>query len=116
MSRQYIEDIGSTVNGPPCSYSDLSNYNTELKPWIEKRLPTHKTTKESFTVAPSKNSGSSQPSHYIVPAYDAPGYNTLMHEVDKPSCSGYFNVINAYRNDGSNCNCNQKYLRKLYQN
>jgi hypothetical protein len=94
MSRQYIENSGSAVSGPSCSYATLSNYNNGSQGM---QAPVPRGNVSGF---------------YIVPAYDAPGYGTLSHDA-APSCSGYFDIDSAYRNKSGNCN--QQYIRKLCQ-
>ena len=94
MSRQYVEDSRTSVNGSGCAYASLSHYNNGAK---SLGLPT-----------------AGQPSgHYVVPKFGAPGYDTLQHGSDVPSCSGYFNIANAYRKNAGQCN--QQYMRKLCQ-
>ena len=81
------EFSGPSVRYGGCSYSRLSNYNQgmpESSPPIEAGTPSMSTT--------------------IVPAYCPtgngplypPGYNTLQHEQEQPSCNGYFNILSAY--------------------
>lgn len=94
MSRQYVESNGSLVGGSSCSYATLSHYNHGSK-GMQPPVP-------KGTVSGA----------YIVPSYGAPGYGTLMHGA-APSCSGYFDIGDAYKNKGGNCN--QQYVRKLCQ-
>ena len=93
MSRQYSETTEPSVGAPACAYATLAKYNqgsVGMKP----------------QVTPGTVSG-----HYIVPSYSAPGYNTLTHGRTAPSCSGFFNITNAYK--GAEGACNQKFVRKL---
>jgi hypothetical protein len=94
MSRQYLDTSSPTVSGPSCSYATLTHYNNGSRGMSP---PVPRTTTSGY---------------YIVPAYGAPGYNTLMHDA-APSCSGYFGIDAAYRSKGGNCN--QQYVRKLCQ-
>lgn len=91
MSRQFVEAVPS-VSGPSCSYATLSNYNHGMA-MAQPRVGDH--------------SG-----FYVVPQYGGPGYGTLTHG-SAPSCSGYFDINNAYMSNGGNCN--QQYVRKLCQ-
>lgn len=83
----------SSVKGSSCSYSSLSNYNNGSQGM---RAP-----------APATNV-----TGYIVPDYQAPGYNTLSHNAG-PSCVGYFNIQSAYGKNGGSCGT--KYVTKLCQ-
>lgn len=96
MSRQYIEATGSSVGGPSCSYATLSHYNNGGK---GAQLPVPK--------------GGTVTGAYIVPSYSSPGYDTFSHGSSVPSCSGYFDIGDAYKSKGGDCN--QKYVRKLCQ-
>lgn len=82
----------TSVTGSSCSYANLSHYN---KSWPGQVQP---------SVPAGNVSGS-----YIVPSYGAPGYQTLTS--DKPSCSGYFGISNAYGNMGKSCGT--KFVSKL---
>ena len=84
----------TTVKGASCSYASLANYNNGSQ---QMRPPVPATTVSGT---------------YIVPDYQAPGYNTLSHNVG-PSCSGYFNIQTAYGNNGGSCGT--KYVTKLCQ-
>ena len=72
--------MSDSVHGSSCSYTNLSNYN-------QKSAGTLGTP----AVPPTTVSGS-----YVVPNYGAIGYNALSHDSTTPSCSGYFNICNAY--------------------
>ena len=91
---QYVDHRGPTVGGPSCSYATLSNYNNG-----------------SQGMNPPLRKGDVSGS-YIVPSYGAPGYGTLMHGA-APSCSGYFDINDAYKNKGGRCNT--QFVRKLCQ-
>jgi|GEM_PF-3954949 len=94
MSRQHVERKGSLVGGSSCSYATLSHYNNGSKGMHP-------------PVPQGTESGT-----YIVPSYGAPGYGTLMHDT-APGCAGYFDIGDAYKSGGGNCN--QQYVRKLCQ-
>lgn len=94
MSCQYNEGTGSAVSGSSCSYATLSHYNNGsqgMRPPIPRGTAT---------------------GAYIVPAYGAPGYGTLMHGA-APSCSGFFNISNAYKSNGGKCGT--QFVKKLCQ-
>lgn len=87
----------TTVNGSSCSYASLANYNNGSQ-GMSPPVPTATAATVTGT--------------YIVPDYQAPGYNTLSHN-SAPSCAGYFNIQTAYgSNDGS---CSTNYVSKLCQ-
>ncbi len=90
---QNMETTSGSVNGPSCSYASLQNYNNAST--MDVPVPRGTVT-----------------GMYVVPNYGAPGYNTLSHD-SAPSCSGYFGIGNAYRNNGGGCN--QQYVKKLCQ-
>ena len=90
-----MEYNNNSVAGSSCSYANLSNYNNGSQG-------------TNPPVSASVISGV-----YVVPEYSSPGYNTLSHNSNGPSCSGYFNIQNAY---GANANnCSTKYVQKLCQ-
>ena len=76
-----------SVNGPSCSYNNLSNYNGYSKRGINHPQ-----------VAPTTTRG-----YYITPDYAAIGYNALMHGSNMPSCAGYFTIDSAYGKNANNC-------------
>jgi len=79
-----------------CSYATLGHYNMVV-PGTQPPVP----------AATRAAAGS-----YIVPSYSMPGYNALTHGA-APSCSGFFNIDNAYGSKGGNCN--QQYHRSMCQ-
>lgn len=85
------EYIGPSSGGPACSYNTLCAYNS------------------GWNMGPSPHNAKPVQGHYVVPAYAAPGYNTL---VKCPgSCSGYCGIGKAY---GKNADkCNQAYMTTL---
>ena len=82
----------NAVGSSGCTYASLSNYNNGSRGM-------------SPPVPATNTSGV-----YVVPVYDAPGYNTLMHGKNRPSCTGFFNIQDAYGN-----NTSQEYVKKLCQ-
>jgi organic hydroperoxide reductase OsmC/OhrA len=87
MSRHQYD----TVRSSSCFYTTLRHYN-----------------KSQGIELPRSNTEGVQ----IVPAFNAIGYDTLTGGV-QPSCSGFFNIENAYHSTGGNCN--QQYVRRLCQ-
>jgi len=92
MSRQYND--GDNCGVGACAYASLANYNNGSQGMSP---PVPRGTVSGF---------------YVVPAYGAPGYNTLMHD-SAPSCSGYFNIGAAYGTSADNCGT--QFVRKLCQ-
>lgn len=62
---------------------------------------------KSCGVAPA-NLGKPSSGVMIVPNYSGPSYDALTHGQKTPSCSGYFNITNAYPMN-ANGQCNQQY-------
>jgi hypothetical protein len=89
-----MTEYNNSAVGKACTYTNLSNYNsgsTGMSPPVPRTTVSGK---------------------YIVPAYSAAGYNTLLHN-SGPGCSGYFNIKSAYgKNAGS---CSTKYVQRLCQ-
>jgi len=85
----------SFVSGAGCSYSTLSTYNNGSAGGMG---------------SPPAPMGSVS-GVYVVPAWGAPGYNTLT--MSGQSCSGYGNINSAYGGGGGDCN--QQYVKKLCQ-
>lgn len=88
MSNRYEHESSSG-----CSYVDLSHYNNGSKGM---HPPIPKGTEGGV---------------YVVPAYDSPGYDTLIHNKNDSSCCGspYTNIRSAYKTDDGG-NCKQKYI------
>jgi hypothetical protein len=85
------------VPQPSCSYARLNKYNRSTS---------------GIPVPPG--SGVVPLGTQRVPVVSgSPGYNTLMHAGDQPSCSGYATIANAYRNNGTGCN--QQYRNRACQ-
>lgn len=82
-----------SVNGPSCSYATLDSYNGSRKGALGHPQ-----------VSPTTVVGT-----YIVPQYDAIGYNALVK--GGPSCAGYPNIKQAYGDNANNCNT--KYMSRL---
>ena len=88
------EYSNNSVSGLSCSYARLASYN--------------KGSNNGPAITPGSVSGK-----YIVPAYGAPGYNTLTAK-GVPSCSGYYNINSAYgKNSGEGCST--QFVQKLCQ-
>lgn len=83
----------SAVGSSGCAYATLQNYNKENS---------NRPAMQAANVS----------GKYIVPNYSAPGYNTLSHGA-VASCSGYFNVSDAYGGNGGSCGTN--YVQSLCQ-
>jgi hypothetical protein len=79
--------MADTVNYSSCAYTTLNNYNSSAAGTLGQPAVPATTT-----------SG-----HYIVPNYSAIGYSALTHDTNSPSCSGYFNITNAYGASANNC-------------
>jgi len=72
--------MSDSVHGSSCSYTNLGNYNQKSVGTLG-TPPVPPTTVKDY---------------YVVPSYGAIGYNALNHNTVEPSCSGYFNICNAY--------------------
>lgn len=75
-------EYNNSSGGASCNYADLSNY----------------TDGYSMNIAPQ---GKSISGHYIVPTWDPISYDSLTGKVG--SCSGYYNIDNAYGKNAGNC-------------
>mgnify|MGYP006098441211 CR=1 FL=1 len=97
-----MSEYNSFVTGNPCSYTTLGHYNATSQGTMNQARA---------QVAP-KMGPDGQQGVYIVPSYGPGfGYSTLQHGDDKPSCSGFFNITNAY---GANANnCNPQFVQRL---
>ena len=94
MSGEYSN---ATV-GSACNYASLAHYN--------------KSKAGAMNVVPPQMNTLNTSGFYIVPAYDAPGYDTLTHGVGG-TCSGFLNITDAY---GKNADkCSTQYLKKICQ-
>jgi hypothetical protein len=90
------EYSGSQVSGGACAYASLGRYNNQGAAGLMGTPPIPSSTTTGM---------------YVVPAYGMPGYDALTHGSAQPSCSGFFNITNAY---GANAgNCNQQYVRSM---
>lgn len=86
----------SAVGSSSCAYSTLSTYNSSHAGLMG--APPY--------AAPVNTTGA-----YLVPAYAVAGYNALQHGDTQPSCSGFFNITNAYGKGANNCSTN--YVQSL---
>ncbi len=106
MSNLFTNNIGSGYNygsaaggpnmGAGCSYAQLGTYNVGFK-GIKPPVPM-----------------TSVSGYYVVPAYSAPGYDTLTHGTLPNGCGSggnYFNIGRAYGSSAGNCNT--KYMGSL---
>ena len=98
----YSEYNNSNV-GSACNFATLSTYNASAG--------VGRGNGRGMMGNPPMMRGAADTSgFYLVPNYTAPGYDTLTHQT-QGSCSGHFNITNAY---GSNSNnCATKYMRKI---
>ena len=87
MSSEYS---APTSGGAPCSYRSLCGYN------------------QGGAMAPVPQGA--VVGKYIVPQYNAIGYDALTHGAGG-NCGGYFNINSAY--GGGSGKCNQGYVTKL---
>lgn len=109
MSGLLTNNIGSGYNygsgaagpnvGAGCNYAQLGAYNLGFR-GIRPPVPL-----------------TSVSGYYVVPAYSAPGYDTLTHGAAGCGCGGsggnYFSIGQAY---GSNAgNCNTRYMGSICQ-
>jgi hypothetical protein len=104
MSGLLTNNYGSRTSGPNvgagCNYAQLGAYNLGFR-GIRPPVPL-----------------TSVSGYYVVPAYSAPGYDTLTHGPPGCGCDGgsggnYFNIGKAYgQNAGS---CNTKYMGSICQ-
>ena len=90
-----MNEYTNVAVGNGCAYRTLNNYNQMGKG-------------TSPPVPPTTVIGK-----YIVPMYGAPGYNTLTHGLKGPSCSGFFNIVDAYGKGAENCST--QYATRLCQ-
>jgi hypothetical protein len=88
-----MSEYNNCTVGSGCSYTTLSHYNSNG----QLKVP-----------VPERDQGLS--GSYIVPKFGGLGYNALTHG-QVGSCSGFFNITDAY-GKGAN-NCNTKYVRSL---
>ena len=91
MSSQY-EANSSSVNGSSCAYAKLSNYNNGSKILNMPKAP--------LRVGQLANS-------YVIPSYDLPGYNALVH-VAGGACGSYPPIGPAYKSDDGSCKTTYK--------
>jgi|TARA_B100000902_G_C27294063_1_gene908882 hypothetical protein len=91
------EQAGYVGNG--CSYANLQNYNiVPQNMGYMNTPPIPKSTTQNL---------------YIVPNFSAIGYDALTHGLKTPTCSGFYNITDAY-GKGAN-NCNAQYIKQSCQ-
>lgn len=99
MSNNFNNNIGPNV-GYGGSYVQLGAYNSGVK-GIHSPVP----LTSALTSANGVNG------YYVVPAYSAPGYDTLTRAANNSSGGGgYFRIGQAYGSD-----CNTEYISSLCQ-
>lgn len=90
-----MSEYNNSTVGAACSYATLTHYNNSNG---QLRVPTDRTR--------------STAGYYVVPTYGlGAGYNSLTHGQKMGSCSGFFNITNAYGKNANNCNT--QYVRTL---
>jgi hypothetical protein len=97
MSNLLTNNIGGNCIGPnfgSTSYSQLGSYNQGFGAGVRPPVPVTTTA-----------------GYYVVPAYSAPGYNTLTH--GRTTGASYFTIGQAYGSDGGACNT--QYMGSLCQ-
>ena len=93
MSSHQYENNNSFVGGGSCQYATLKHYNNGSKGMHPHVPPLPK---------------GSMANTYVVPVYDSPGYNALVHG-KSGCCSGYPDIRSAYKSN-SDGSCNPKYV------
>tara|TARA_Y100000389_G_scaffold123524_2_gene120844 strand:- start:1714 stop:2013 length:300 start_codon:yes stop_codon:yes gene_type:complete len=84
----------------PCAHATLSTYNQTSGNNMNGNMGS----------PPMSSVASNVSGFYLVPNYQAPGYDALTHG-GKGSSSGFFSITHAY---GANADkCSTKYLRKI---
>jgi hypothetical protein len=78
-----------TVTSNGCAYTTLDNYNQNYTGRQGVGAPVMSQTRSNEVL--------------IVPSYGGPGYSVLTNGMRNPSCSGYYNVSNAYPNFPNTC-------------
>ena len=123
------EFYGSKVGAGGCAYQTLATYNgTDYTPasTMNRFVSNPGPRKENFSrggcssggcgarrenflaassTAPDQPGQNPGMSTTVVPAYGAPGYNTLTHGA-APGCSGYFGIGAAYQDYPDSCTKN----------
>ncbi len=90
-----MSEYNNSTVGAACSYATLSHYNSNG----QLKVP-----------VPDRTRGVS--GAYVVPSYGLGyGYNALTHGQKMGTCSGFFNITNAYGKNANNCNT--QYVRTL---
>jgi len=90
-----MSEYNNSTVGAACSYATLSHYNSNG----QLKVP-----------VPNRTKGGS--GFYLVPSFGlGAGYNTLQHGEKTGTCSGFFNITNAYGKNANNCNTT--YVRSL---
>jgi hypothetical protein len=86
-----------------CNYTTLGHYNAVNAGTMEHA----RASQSGHSVGP----GGTRQGVYVVPVWGAPGYDTLTHGFKAPTCSGHFNISQAY--GGNAANCNTRFVERL---
>ena len=89
-----MSEYNNSTVGAACSYATLNHYNSHSSMAVP---------------VPDRTRGVS--GSYVVPNYGGLGYNALTHGQKVGTCSGFFNITNAYGKNANNCNT--QYVRTL---
>ena len=79
-----------------CNYTTLGHYNAVNPGTVEHA----RASASAHPIGP----GGERQGFYIVPTWGAPGYDTLTHGLRAPTCSGHFNISQAYGANAASCN------------
>ena len=91
-----MTEYNNSTVGAACGYSTLSSYNNS----------------GGLAGIPIPDRVKGVSNYYVVPHYGLGyGYNALTHGQNAGSCSGFFNITNAYGRNANNCNT--RYVRTL---
>ena len=94
-----MSEYSNQTVGSACSFATLGSYNGAPQ------------KKGGMNPVPTQMNALQTSGVYIVPAYSAPGYDTLTR--GGRTCSGFLNIEDAYGKDA--IKCNQKYMKKVCQ-
>ncbi len=87
-----------------CNYTTLGHYNHVNAGTMEHA----RASGSAHNIGPG---GQRNMGIYVVPVWGAPGYDTLTHGNQVGTCSGHFNITQAY---GANAaSCNTRFVERL---
>ena len=87
-----------------CNYTTLGHYNAVNAGTMEH-------ARASSSKGTLGQGGERQQGIYVVPVWGAPGYDALTHGNQAPTCSGHFNISQAY---GANAaSSNTRFVERL---